>query len=195
VLGFAGWFFVYVGLDFLVVGLARLTPRYENLWLLLLGGGFQEQALRHQVAHLGVADRVTFAGRVAPSEVHRYYALMDIMCYPRKPIRLTELVTPLKPLEAMALGRIVVASDVGGHKELIRDGDTGVLFRSGDVEALAATIERVLADRDKWDRMRTAGRRFVESERTWQRSAANYRAVYESVLAARTTAAVVDRGP
>ena len=61
-------------------------------------------------------------------EVERYYSLVDVLAYPRKKMRLTDLVTPLKPLEAMAQGRLVAASDVGGHRELIRDGDTGTLF-------------------------------------------------------------------
>ncbi len=181
VLGFAGSFYAYEGLDLLVDAFARLSSRHASLRVLLLGGGFQEEKLKQQVTSLGLADKVIFTGRVPPGDVHRYYSLMDVMCYPRKPMRLTELVTPLKPLEAMALGRIVVASDVGGHKELIRDGDTGVLFRAGDVGALADTIGRVLAARGDWERMRKAGRRFVESERTWQLSAANYRAVYDSV--------------
>ena len=60
--------------------------------------------------------------------------LADVLAYPRLPNRLTELVTPLKPLEAMAQGRMFVASDVGGHRELVRDGETGFLFRAGDEE-------------------------------------------------------------
>ena len=54
-----------------------------------------------------------------------------MLVYPRLSMRLTELVTPLKPLEAMAQGRLVLASDVGGHRELIRDGETGTLFKAG----------------------------------------------------------------
>ena len=75
---------------------------------------------------------------------------MDIFAYPRLPMRLTDLVTPLKPLEAMAQGRLVVASDVGGHRELVRHGDTGMLFAAGDAEALAAAVNDLLARRDDW---------------------------------------------
>jgi glycosyltransferase involved in cell wall biosynthesis len=105
-------------------------------------------------------------------------------------MRLTDLVTPLKPLEAMAQGKLLVASDVGGHRELIRDGETGVLFQAGDARALATAIERVLSSPDDGERIRRAGRAFVESERTWARSAANYRTVYRSVLAPERQAAV-----
>jgi glycosyltransferase involved in cell wall biosynthesis len=97
-------------------------------------------------------------------------------------MRLTELVTPLKPLEAMAQGKLLVASDVGGHRELIRDGETGRLFKAGDAAALAEAISRMLANREQWERIRQAGRAFVEKERTWASSAANYASVYGSVL-------------
>src|SRR5207244_2303383 len=106
--------------------------------------------------------------------VDRYYGLIDVLAYPRKSMRLTELVTPLKPLEAMAQGRVLVASDVGGHRELIRDGTTGFLFPAGSAPALAEALRRVFAARGDWDVMRAAGRRFVETERTWARSTARY---------------------
>ena len=91
----------------------------------------------------GSTDKVVFTGRVPHGDVHRYYSIVDICAYPRHSMRLTELVTPLKPLEAMAQGRLLVASDVGGHRELIRDGETGVLFRAGDAGSLADAILRL----------------------------------------------------
>ena len=121
-------------------------------------------------------------GRVPHSEVERYYALTDIMAYPRKASRLTDLVTPLKPLEAMAQGRLLVASDVGGHRELIRDGETGMLFKAGSTDSLADTIMKLLVKREYWPELRQAGRRYVVDERNWARSVANYREVYGSLL-------------
>ena len=123
-----------------------------------------------------------FTGRVPHAQVQRYYELIDVLAYPRHRMRLTELVTPLKPLEAMAQGRMFVASDVGGHRELVRDGETGFLFPAGDAAALAAAIERVLASRDRWDEVLGNARRFVEAERTWARSVARYADVYRAVL-------------
>lgn len=178
VVGFAGSFYGYEGLDLLVEAVRRLAPLRPDLKLLLLGGGMQEAALRAQVAQCGIADRVVFAGRVPHGEVQGYYDLIDLLAYPRRSIRLTELVTPLKPLEAMAQGRVLVASDVGGHRELIRDGETGFLFRAGDPQALADAIDGVLTRRAEWPRVQAAGRRFVEDERTWARSVAGYREVY-----------------
>ncbi|MBP7780336.1 MAG: glycosyltransferase, partial [Burkholderiaceae bacterium] len=121
---------------------------------------------------------VVFTGRVPHAEVQRYYDLVDVLAYPRHSMRLTELVTPLKPLEAMAQGRLLVASDVGGHKELIRHGETGMLFKAGSADALTRTTVDLLADQANWPAIRQAGRGFVEEERNWTRSVSNYVSPY-----------------
>jgi PEP-CTERM/exosortase A-associated glycosyltransferase len=186
VIGFIGSFYAYEGLDLLLAALAQVTARVPDARVLLVGGGPQEAALKSLADSLGIADKVVFAGRVPHDQVQRYYGIVDVLAYPRKSMRLTELVTPLKPLEAMAQGRLLVASDVGGHKELIRDGETGILFRAGDAASLADAIVRLLGQRDLWPRLRDQGRRFVERERTWETSVAGYRTVFDSIgLAAR----------
>ncbi len=182
VLGFAGSFYGYEGLDLLLEAARRMVPRHPNLRVLLVGGGPQEAALRARAAADGMQDRVIFTGRVPHDQVQRYYELIDVLAYPRLPIRLTELVTPLKPLEAMAQGRMFVASDVGGHRELVRHGETGFLFKAGDAAALEASLENVLKQREHWPQIRQQARRFVEVERTWSASVARYREVYERAL-------------
>ena len=117
----------------------------------------------------------------------RYYSVVDLLVYPRMPVRVTELVTPLKPLEAMAQGRLLVASDVGGQRELVRDGETGFLFAAGNVDALVDRVMRVLAAPEDWARVRAQARRFVETERTWKSSVARYRAVYDAALGPAAT--------
>jgi glycogen(starch) synthase len=188
VVGFAGSFYAYEGLDLLVEAIRRLAPAHPELKLLLVGGGFQESALRAQVDRFGLSDRVVFAGRIPHSEIQRYYDLIDLLAYPRKSIRLTELVTPLKPLEAMAQGRLVIASNVGGHRELIRDGETGILFCPDDPQALADAIDKALARRHEWPQIQSTARRFVETERNWVRSVARYDAVYQQLLSLRQIA-------
>lgn len=185
VLGFAGSFYGYEGLHLLVEAFERLLPARPDLRLLLVGGGPQEAALKAQVDAAGLGGKVIFTGRVPHSEVQRYYELIELLAYPRLPIRLTELVTPLKPLEAMAQGRLFVASNVGGHRELIRHGETGFLCRAGDSGALADAIANVLARREDWPRIREQARRFVEQERTWTHSVRRYAEVYRRALAAR----------
>src|SRR5262249_30631500 len=123
VIGFAGSFYAYEGLDLLIEAAAQLLPRHPRLRVLLIGGGPQEQALKDRVVERGRERRVTFTGRVDHADVQRYYDLIDVLAYPRYRMRLTDIVTPLKPLEAMAQGRMFVASDVGGHRELVRDGE------------------------------------------------------------------------
>ncbi len=179
VLGFIGSFYAYEGIPLLLQALPALLRQHPALRLLLVGGGPQEAVIWEAIASLGLQEAVVLTGRVPHEQVQDYYNLVDIFAYPRLPMRLTDLVTPLKPLEAMAQGQLVVASDVGGHRELIRHGDTGMLFAAGDAEALAAAVNDLLARRDDWQAMRERGRAFVEQERTWPSSVARYRAVYE----------------
>jgi glycosyltransferase involved in cell wall biosynthesis len=115
--------------------------------------------------------------------VQRYYNLIDILVYPRLRMRLTDLVTPLKPLEAMAQGRLMVASDVGGHLELIEDGKTGVLFEAGNPKALAEKTLDLLVASGRWAPLRLAARSFVETERNWAGSVARYKYVYGQLVA------------
>ena len=178
ILGFIGSFYAYEGLDLLLTALPRILDQTPDVRVLLVGGGPQEDALKQQSRQLGIADKVVFTGRVPHSEVNRYYDLMDVLVYPRHSMRLTELVTPLKPLEAMAQGRLFVASNVGGHKELIRDGETGVLFKAESPQDLANKVLDLLNTPERWPTIKAAGRRFVETERNWKVSVACYRDVY-----------------
>ena len=191
VLGFIGSFYAYEGLDLLLAAMPALLQQRPDLRVLLVGGGPQDAALKAQAAALGIADKVVFTGRVPHAEVNRYYDLVDLLAYPRHSMRLTELVTPLKPLEAMAQGRLFVASDVGGHKELVRDGETGFLFKAGSAEALAGAVLQTLARQADWPRIRQQARQFVETERNWRNSVARYPAAYRSVLREPARAALV----
>lgn len=181
VLGFIGSFYAYEGLDILLRSLPAMLAQNPAIRVLLVGGGPQDAQLKQLARELGVADRVLFTGRVPHDEVQRYYNLIDVLVYPRLKMRLTDLVTPLKPLEAMAQGRILVASDVGGHGELIEDGKTGVLFEAGNPQALAAKVLALLGAPERWQALRDNGRAFVERERNWAASVARYKAVYASL--------------
>lgn len=182
VLGFLGSFYGYEGLELIVAALPQILKSIPNVVFLLVGGGPQEKNLKNQVQQLGLEQHVIMPGRVPHAEVDMYYSLVDLLIYPRKPMRLTELVTPLKPLEAMAQGKLVLASDVGGHKELIEDGKTGWLFESGNIDELANTAVRVLSNRESWPAMIENGRDFVTQIRNWKNSVSNYQPIYESML-------------
>ena len=186
VLGFIGSFYAYEGLDLLMEAASRLFAQRPDIKLLMVGGGPEKERLEAQVNRLGIADRVIFTGRVPHDQVRRYYDLVTLFVYPRHKMRLTDLVTPLKPLEAMAQGSIVVASDVGGHKELLVDGQRGYLFKADDAGALAAKLVEVIGRRGDWTAMRDEGRRFVETERTWDKVVARYAPIYERLVGAKT---------
>ena len=182
VIGFLGSFYAYEGLDLLLAALPGILEQAPDVRVLLVGGGPQEANLKNQAHALGLADKVVFVGRVPHSDVGRYYDLVDLLAYPRHAMRLTDLVTPLKPLEAMAQGHLLIASDVGGHKELIEDGTTGYLFRAEDQADLARKALEALNLPDRGAAIRANGRRFVELERNWDHSIANYKAIYGAAL-------------
>lgn len=182
VIGFIGSFYDYEGLDDLVAAMPALIAQHSGARLLLVGGGPVEAALRAQVEASPARDAILFAGRVSHHEVERYYSLCDVMAYPRKKSRLTDLVTPLKPLEAMAQGKIVAASDVGGHRELITDGETGILFPPDDPAGCAAALAALVSARESWPAMREAGRAHVERKHDWARNVLRYQPVYQALL-------------
>ena len=183
VLGFIGSFYAYEGLSLLIRALPRMLAAVPSLHLLLVGGGQQEPELRALVAALKLERKVTFAGRVPHQRIAEFYGLIDILVYPRLPMRLTELVTPLKPLEGMAHGRLVVASDVGGHREMIEHGKTGMLFEAGNADALADQVIQLIRHVDTWPQLRRQARAYVASERNWGVSVARYRDIYQRLLA------------
>ena len=185
VVGFIGSFYDYEGIDDLIAAMPALVAARPRAKLLLVGGGPMEAALRAQAADSPVADRIVFVGRVPHDQVELYYALIDVLAYPRKKMRLTDLVTPLKPLEAMAQLRLVAASDVGGHRELIEDGVTGTLFTPDDPASAADALARLFADRGHWDERRAVARAFVERERNWSSNISRYEPVYQRLASAR----------
>ena len=185
VAGFIGSFYAYEGLALLLQALPQMQASLPALRLLLVGGGPQELQLKALAERLGISGSVVFAGRVPHRQVAHYYRLIDVLVYPRLQMRLTDLVTPLKPLEAMAQGRLVAASDVGGHRELIRDQKTGILFAADNVDALADALLDLFHHPDTWLALRLAARAYVETERNWRASVARYADVYAGLIAAR----------
>jgi glycogen synthase len=185
-IGFIGSFYDYEGLDVLIAAMPALVAARPSMHLVLVGGGPMEGALRAQAEASPAASRIHFVGRVPHQLVERYYSVIDVLVYPRKHMRLTDLVTPLKPLEAMAQQRLVAASDVGGHRELIRDDDTGTLFAPDDPAAIAESLAGLFADRNAWDARRARARAFVEAERNWAVNVARYQSVYQNLAGCRT---------
>ena len=185
VIGFVGSFYHYEGVDLLVDAFARLSSTRPDLVLLLVGGGRMESRLREQIASLGLEDRVILPGRIPHERMQSVYSVIDVFAYPRYAMRLTESVTPLKPLEAMAMGKPVVASDVGGHRELVRDGETGVLFPAGDAAALAGAIGSLLDDDDLRRGVERRGATVAREQFQWSKTTGCYSAIYARVTRRR----------
>jgi glycogen synthase len=119
-----------------------------------------------------------FTGKVAPSEIQRYYSVADVLCYPRERHRITELTTPLKPLEAMSMEKAVLGSDVGGIRELVRDRETGLCFRADDVEDLLRAARQLVDDPSLRKQLGEAARREMIEERDWRKLARRYLDAY-----------------
>jgi PEP-CTERM/exosortase A-associated glycosyltransferase len=182
VIAFVGSFYRYEGLDLLIEAVADLSRTTKDIALLLVGGGKVESELKARIDKLDLGNRVIMPGRISHDEIPGVYALADVLVYPRYSTRLTELVTPLKPLEAMAMGKVVVASDVGGHRELIRNGYNGILFKANDVSALSATLRRVLGDQALRQTLEQQALNWVTRERSWDATTTVYSASYAAAL-------------
>ncbi len=179
VLGFIGSFYAYEGLDILVETMPDIIEKNRNIRLLLVGGGPEDSNLKKRVSDLNLEKYVIFTGRVPHDDVMKYYAVIDIFVYPRKSMRLTELVTPLKPLEAMASGRLVAASDIGGHRELIRHNKNGYLFAPESEIALSECILTLIENSAAWTETQEYAREYVKTEKNWVKSVSSYLLIYE----------------
>lgn len=182
VLGYAGTLVEYEGLDLLLGALARMRRR-SDVALVIVGDGPAEAALRTLSSSLGLDDQVTFVGRVPHTQVPRYLSLTDIAPFPRLPLDVCRLISPMKPFESMAMGRAVVSSDVAALAEIVDDGRTGRTFTAGDAGALADVLDELVDDAAQRDRLGAAAREWVRVERDWSVLAAGADRAYRAVLA------------
>lgn len=184
VFGFIGSFYHYEGLLMLLESFGMALKDGLKARLLLVGGGPEHEAVRRRAEELGLIGPVLITGKVPHEEVNRYYSLIDVLVYPRLSMRLTELVTPLKPLEAMAMGKVVLGSDVGGIKELVTHGEDGFLFPAGDRGQLAGQLlELGSGDRDL-KAVSTRAMQTVRERHDWSKAVERYLPVYRRLTGA-----------
>jgi PEP-CTERM/exosortase A-associated glycosyltransferase len=186
VIGFIGSFYRYEGLDLLIRSFATICRDRQDVVLLLVGGGETNAELKKLVMDLGISGRVVMPGRIPHERIPGVYELIDVLVYPRYPMRLTDLVTPLKPLEAMAMGKVLLASDVGGHRELIRHGQNGLLFPAGNVDALSQALREVLSDPGLCEYISRQAPDWVVQHHNWQVTTAVYEDIYAKAMGAVT---------
>ena len=189
VIGYVGSVLDYEGLGLLIDAAAQLRRERDDFVVLIVGDGAEREAFESRVAREGLADVVRFTGRVPHSEVEDYYSLIQICPFPRLPLPVCEMVSPLKPFEALAVGKTVIASDVAAMAEIVNDGVTGLLHRKGDVVDLTRQLRRALDDPGLVDRLAHQGRAWVERNRRWDVLADRISALYEELGGVRLSGA------
>jgi len=182
VYGYIGSFYKYEGVDLLIESFAGVLKDIKDARLLLVGDGEEKEKLIEKTSILGLDGKIIFTGKMPHEEVKKYYSVVDILVYPRKRMRLTELVTPLKPLEAMAMGKVVVGSDVGGIMELITDGENGFLFKAGDTEALSRLMHSIAVNRKNLQGISKTAIETVMEKHLWESAVKRCLPVYERLL-------------
>lgn len=182
VLGFIGSFYAYEGLLFLLQAATRLFEQRPHVKLLLVGGGPQAATIEQEITRRGLSERVVMTGRVPHEEIEKYYDLVDILVYPRRRMRLTEIVTPIKPLEAMAKGKNILASDVGGHREIIIDQVTGRLFEADSIDDFLVKINQMLDDEQLLSGQAENARAHVAHRHSVEMAAERYAHIFKNVL-------------
>src|SRR5262249_18004778 len=126
-------------------------------------------------------DRVTFVGQVPPTSVPRYWSLADVVVLPRKPFKVCKVVSPLKPFEAMAMSKVVVLSDLPVMREIVQDGETGLLCRPEDPAHIAEILERLAASPQLRDRLGKDARKWILEKRTWAANVDRLKEIYRRV--------------
>jgi glycosyltransferase involved in cell wall biosynthesis len=182
VIGYAGGLVDYEGLDLLLDAAAQLRSRRSDFHVVIVGDGHFERVLRARAARVGLGNLVTFTGRVPHEQVGRYLSLFDIAPFPRLPLPVCELISPIKPFESMAMAKAVVVSDVAALTEIVRDGVTGLVFHKGDSAHLAGTIEQLLDSAELRSSLGRAARQWVIAERDWSSIVEIVDTTYRAVL-------------
>jgi glycosyltransferase involved in cell wall biosynthesis len=178
VFGFIGSVRRLEGLELIIRAFSEVRRREPRARLLVVGDGPERERLAAMTAAAGLGDVVQFTGQVPHDQVLRYYSVMDVLVYPRIDAPINQMVTPLKPLEAMAMGQVCLASNVGGLKELVEHGVTGLLFAADDIVDVTEAMVRLASDQPLRDKLSAQAQATVRREREWSTLAARYADIY-----------------
>jgi glycosyltransferase involved in cell wall biosynthesis len=182
VIGYAGGLVHYEGLEVLLDAVAALKQRRSDFHVVVVGDGQHERSIRALAAKLRLDDVVTFTGRVPHKQVKRYLSLFDITPFPRQPLPVCELISPIKPFESMAMAKAVVVSSVAALTEIVQDGKTGLVFTKGEAADLARTLEQLLDSPDLRATLGRAAREWVVAERDWTKIVPAVDEAYRQIL-------------
>ena len=174
----------YEGFDVLLRAVALLRQEGLPVRCAIAGEGVARPGLRRLAERLGISEAVVLPGRVPRQEAVRWHQALDAFVVPRLDTEVCRTVTPLKPIEAMALGRPVVASDLPALAEVVVQPGSGLVAPAGDPHGLATELRRLAGDADLVARLGAGGQRFART-RTWAAQAKTYRAIYEGLGVSR----------
>ncbi|MEG2173507.1 MAG: glycosyltransferase family 4 protein, partial [Desulfovibrionaceae bacterium] len=182
VVGFVGSVTNYEGLEYLIDATLELNTRGAKVSLLIVGDGNAAEKLKDYHKLRGNHPAVVFAGRVPFDDVPRYYSIIDIMAFPRINAKVCHCVPPLKPLEAMAMGKPVIISDVAALCEIVQHEKTGLICRANDTASLAEQLGRLVEDTVLYSKISATALQWVKAERDWSTVSTRILQVYEGLL-------------
>jgi glycosyltransferase involved in cell wall biosynthesis len=169
IIGYIGSVVAYEGLEYLVDSIEILIKKgISNIAVLIVGDGAVLDMVKNRVESKELNDYFIFTGRVPHEEVERYYSLVDITPFPRKGQPVCEMVSPLKPFEAMAMEKAVISSNVAALEEIVTDGYNGILFQKDSVEDLADKLEILIDDKELRVKLGKQSREWVIEQRDWR---------------------------
>ena len=173
--------FGYIGTLSPIEGLDLLIKAFNNLKiknkLLIFGDGIELEKLK-KLANGN--NNIEFKGKVSSDEISKAYDQVDVIINPRIKSYLTDTVTPLKPLEAMAYKKLVLVSDVGGMKELVKNEFNGIIFNSDSYKEIKNVIIDVI-NRNDLDKIIENGYMYIKEERNWKMNAEKYYTIYKNL--------------
>lgn len=168
----------YEGLPLLVRAIAELRREGHPVVGLIVGDGPDRRAVEATAQSLGVYDSIRFTGQVPHSEIPDHYALLDVFVLPRTDDRVCHLVTPLKPFEAMAMGRPLVVSSVEPLTEIVEEGVTGLSFDPEDLDGLVAALRTLVGDAALRRELGTNASVEARRSHSWQSNGLRYVDLY-----------------
>ncbi len=182
VIGYIGSILDYEGIGLILEAARELASVRNDFHVLIVGDGPERHKLEAYTRDEGLENMVTFTGRVPHAEVEGHYSLIDIAPFPRLPLPVCEMVSPLKPFEAMAMGKAVVASDVAALAEIVTPGHNGLLHRKGDAGDLRIQLERLLDNPNEIQVLGSQAREWVVENRDWRKLASKASEIYQSLV-------------
>jgi glycosyltransferase involved in cell wall biosynthesis len=184
VIGYIGSLVQYEGIPDLVRAAALLRDQEVNFRLLIVGSGADAGRISSAIQEANLGSFVVMPGRVPHAEVRRYHSLIDLFVVPRTADRVCQLVTPLKPYEAMAMGRCVVASDVAAIRQVVREGETGRLATPDSPVDLVRVLRELIEAPEVRVKLGQTAQEWVRRERSWEAIGAIYAVVVHRVMSA-----------